>query len=144
MTTKKKQYWNLKYQIPNTIFPHVYELNIENAVWITSLSVWWPSWTLLIEQNLGHCSEEQSQPAHAVGIFPTTIQWITSTTPYLVLWTHLLGEQLEKCKIYPTTNKETPPNGHEFCMTAFNAWSKCPKVSLPINDTSSIIKTINY
>ena len=28
---KKKQYWNLKYQIPDTIFPRVYELNIMNA-----------------------------------------------------------------------------------------------------------------
>ena len=27
----KKQYWNLKYQIPNPIYFHVYELNIVNA-----------------------------------------------------------------------------------------------------------------
>ena len=44
----------------------------------------------------------------------------------------------------PTTNKETPPNGEEFCMIAFNARSKCPKVSLPIIDISSIIKTFKY
>ena len=28
----------------------------------------------------------------------------------------------------PTTNKETPPNGNEFCMIAFNPRSKCPEV----------------
>ena len=31
MTAMKKQYQNLKYQIPNPIHPHVYELHIVNA-----------------------------------------------------------------------------------------------------------------
>ena len=31
VTTKKKQCWNLKYQIPDPISPHMYELNIVNA-----------------------------------------------------------------------------------------------------------------
>ena len=48
------------------------------------------------------------------------------------------------CKKSPTINKETPLNGDEFCMITFNARSKCPKVSLPITDISSIIKTFKY
>ena len=44
-------------------------------------------------------------------------------------------------KKFPTTNKETPPNGDELCMIAFNTRSKCPKVSFPIIDIPSIIKT---
>ena len=28
---EKTQYWNLKYQIPDPLFSHVYELNIMNA-----------------------------------------------------------------------------------------------------------------
>ena len=31
MTGKKKQYWNLKYQISDSIFTNVYDLNIMNA-----------------------------------------------------------------------------------------------------------------
>ena len=31
VAAKKKQYWNLKYQIPNLIFSNIYELNILNT-----------------------------------------------------------------------------------------------------------------
>ena len=40
----------------------------------------------------------------------------------------------------PITNKEK--NREEFCKIAFNAITKCPKVSLAISDISSIIKTL--
>ena len=46
------------------------------------------------------------------------------------------------CKKSPTTNKETPANADKFCMIAFKAVSKWPKVSLSIIDISSIIKTL--
>ena len=43
-----------------------------------------------------------------------------------------------------TTSRKTPPNDNEFCMiTAFNATSKCPKVSIPIADISSVIKRLS-
>ena len=48
------------------------------------------------------------------------------------------------CKKSPTSNKETPPNVDKFCIIAFNATSKCLKVSLPIIHISSIIKTFKY
>ena len=48
------------------------------------------------------------------------------------------------CKKSPTTNKETPPNGDEFYLIAFNSRFKCLKVSFSIIDISSIIKTFKH
>ena len=67
---------------------------------------------------------------------------MTYTITYLISWTPFWLTE-ESCK-KSTANKETPPNGEEFYMTAFNARSKCPKLSLPIIDISSSIKTFKY
>ena len=48
------------------------------------------------------------------------------------------------CKKSPTTNKETPPNGDEFCMIAFNVRSNVQKflvLSLIFNLLSKLLST---